>query len=163
MYDLIIIGGGPAGTAAAITAARGGAQVLLLEQGRLPRHKVCGEFVSAESLALLQSLLPSRSRLIQGAPCIPEARIFLDGRQLRAPIAPPAASISRFNLDYALWSAAAAAGAETRLQSPVQRVSGEGPFRVETARGVCYARALINTSGRWSTLASAPPARARHK
>ena len=45
-YDLIIIGGGPAGTSAAISAARSGASVLLFERGRFPRHKVCGEFVS---------------------------------------------------------------------------------------------------------------------
>jgi len=57
MYDLIVIGGGPAGSAAAIAAARAGAQVLLLERGRYPRHKVCGEFVSAESLDLLSTLL----------------------------------------------------------------------------------------------------------
>ena len=56
-YDLAIIGGGPAGTSAAISAARQGARVLLLERGRFPRHKVCGEFVSAESLTLLKDLL----------------------------------------------------------------------------------------------------------
>jgi choline dehydrogenase-like flavoprotein len=49
-YDLIVIGAGPAGCAAAITAARTGASVLLHERGHFPRHKVCGEFVSAESL-----------------------------------------------------------------------------------------------------------------
>jgi len=45
-FDLAIIGGGPAGTAAAITASRSGARVLLLERGAFPRHKVCGEFIS---------------------------------------------------------------------------------------------------------------------
>ena len=48
-FDLIVIGGGPAGCAASIIAARSGATVLQLERGRFPRHKVCGEFVSAES------------------------------------------------------------------------------------------------------------------
>src|SRR5437868_4133419 len=43
-YDLAIVGGGPAGSAAAIVAARGGMRVLLLERGSFPRHKVCGEF-----------------------------------------------------------------------------------------------------------------------
>ena len=59
-YDLIVVGGGPAGTAAAIVAGRKGRRVLLLERGRFPRHKVCGEFVSAESLALLKVLLDPR-------------------------------------------------------------------------------------------------------
>jgi flavin-dependent dehydrogenase len=57
LYDLIVVGGGPAGCATAISAARSGASVLLLERGRFPRHKVCGEFVSAESLELLNDLL----------------------------------------------------------------------------------------------------------
>jgi len=56
-WDLVVIGGGPAGASAAMTAARAGIQVLLLEKGNFPRHKVCGEFVSGESLQLLESLL----------------------------------------------------------------------------------------------------------
>lgn len=151
MYDLIIIGGGPAGTTAAITAARSDASVLILEQGRFPRHKVCGEFVSAESLTLLKSLLPD-THLVELAPRIPEARIFLDGRQLHTRVHPPAASISRFDLDLALWNAAKQAGAEARLQTPVQRLSGNGPFVLETAGGVFEARSVINASGRWSNL-----------
>jgi menaquinone-9 beta-reductase len=156
MYDLIIIGGGPAGTAAAITAARNGVSVLILEQGRFPRHKVCGEFVSAESLALLQSLLPD-TRLIDLAPRIPAARIFLDGRQLHAPIHPAAASISRFDLDLALWQAAEKAGADARLQTPVQRLFGNGTFLIETAGGAFEARSIINASGRWSSLSPRLP------
>src|SRR5271167_3512726 len=68
MYDLIVIGGGPAGTSAAITCSRSGARVLLLERGHFPRHKVCGEFVSAESLGLLADLLaPQHARLLSEA------------------------------------------------------------------------------------------------
>src|SRR5712692_3277910 len=105
MYDLIVIGGGPAGTSAAITAARNGARVLLLERGRFPRHKVCGEFVSAESLDLLRDLLaPPHRQLISDAPRIAHSRIFADGATLSAEIAPPAASITRFDLDSALWA-----------------------------------------------------------
>ena len=107
MFDLIVIGGGPAGTTAAIIAARGGARVLLLERGRFPRHKVCGEFVSAESLALLSVLLVSEhAALLGNAIRIPHARIFLDGRTLETPVAPPAASITRLDLDAALWESA---------------------------------------------------------
>lgn len=156
MYDLIIIGGGPAGTAAAITAAGSGARVLILEQGRFPRHKVCGEFVSAESLALLKSLLPD-TRLVDQAPRISSARIFLDGRQLHVPIRPQAASISRFDLDLALWRATEKAGAEARLQTPVQRLCGNGPFVLETAGGAFQVRSVINASGRWSSLSPRLP------
>src|ERR1700730_6776774 len=98
-FDLIVVGGGPAGCAAAIGAARTGASVLLLERGRFPRHKVCGEFVSAESLDLLQNLLaPAHRRLISHAPRIAYGRIFVDGAELSTEISPPAASIPRFDL-----------------------------------------------------------------
>ncbi len=162
MYDLIIIGGGPAGTAAAITASRHGARVLLLEKGRFPRHKVCGEFISSESLALLHSLLSPEIALLERAPRIPVARIFLDGRQLHARIHPPAASISRFDLDLALWRAAEKAGAHARLQTTVQRISGHGPFLVETGQGTLEANSVINAAGRWSSLSPRPPA-SNHK
>src|SRR5947209_18854049 len=96
MFDLIVVGAGPAGSAPAITAARGGARVLLLERGRLPRHKVCGEFVSAESLELLATLLASpHDSLLRDAVRIASSRVFLDGQVLRAPIRPAAASIAR--------------------------------------------------------------------
>ncbi|MGE5204884.1 MAG: NAD(P)/FAD-dependent oxidoreductase [Chlamydiota bacterium] len=157
MHDLIVIGGGPAGTAAAITAARDNARVLLLERGRLPRHKVCGEFISSESLALLRSLLSPDTALIDQAPCIAAASLFLDGRRLRAPVHPPAASISRFELDLALWRAAETAGADTRMQSPVQHISGHGPFQVKTSYGAFEAHSVINASGRWSNLSPRPP------
>jgi menaquinone-9 beta-reductase len=156
-YDLIIVGGGPAGTSAAISAARSGASVVLLERGRLPRHKVCGEFVSAESLALLENLLDSRhARLLHDAIRISRARIFLDGRTLRTKVDPPAASIARVDLDVALWQSAENCGVEARQQVTVQSVSGTGPFRVVTSGGEFQGRALVNASGRWSNLNRTP-------
>ena len=47
-YDVLIAGGGPAGTSAAIHLALRGARVLLAEQKRFPRPKLCGEFISPE-------------------------------------------------------------------------------------------------------------------
>jgi flavin-dependent dehydrogenase len=154
-YDLLVIGGGPAGASAAITAARSGARVLLLERGRFPRHKVCGEFVSSESLELLATLLDSRCNLLSDAVRIPRARLFLDGRRLETVIHPPAASIARLDLDAALWDAAAAAGVDARQQTTVNGITGAGPFRVATSAGEFEARAVLNASGRWSNL-SAP-------
>jgi menaquinone-9 beta-reductase len=157
-YDLIIVGGGPAGTSAAISAARSGASVLLLDRGRFPRHKVCGEFVSAESLALLDDLLDgAHAPLLQQAIRIPRARIFLDGRTLRTKVDPPAASIARVDLDVALWSSAASCGVDARQQVTVHSVAGTGPFQMVTSSGGFEARALVNASGRWSNL-NRPPA-----
>ena len=113
MFDLIVVGGGPAGSAAAITAVRGGARVLLLERGRLPRHKVCGEFVSAESLELLGSLLHGQHlAVLNDAARISRTRLYVDGRMIGAVVDPPAASIARFDLDAALWESAQLAGAD---------------------------------------------------
>src|SRR5712692_8100547 len=150
LYDLIIIGGGPAGTSAAISAARQGASVLLLERGRFPRHKVCGEFVSAESLDLLRDLLASAHRqLISEAPRIAHSRIFADGAVLGAEIAPPAASIPRFDLDSALWESCRQTGVEAHDECAVQAIddAGDGPFSVTTASGCYAAKSLINATG----------------
>ncbi len=156
-YDLIIIGAGPAGASAAISAARLGARVLLLERGRFPRHKVCGEFVSAESLGLLRDLLDSQhAGLLQDAVRIARARVFLDGRILQASVDPPAASIARFELDLALWQSSLSAGVDARQQVTVQCIAGTGPFRVTTSDGEFESPALVNASGRWSNL-NRPP------
>ena len=164
LYDLIVVGGGPAGSSAAISAALLGASVLLLERGRFPRHKVCGEFVSAESLSLLKELVDyQNAELLQAALRIPRARLFLDGHILLASIDPPAVSIARFDLDSALWHSAESAGVDARQQVIVQSIAGSGPFRVVTASEEFETRALVNASGRWSNLNLAPENGAHHE
>ncbi len=158
MYDLIVIGGGPAGSSAAITAAQAGAKVLLLERGRYPRHKVCGEFVSSESLGLLSELLGNRGKAsLRDAVPISHARVFLDDRTLESPITPPAGSIARYDLDAALWQAAIENGVEGHLQTSAQKINGIGPFSVFTANGAFESLAVINAAGRWSNLTQRPP------
>ena len=49
-YDVAIVGGGPAGSTAAIRLAQSGMNVLLAEQKKFPRAKLCGEFISPECL-----------------------------------------------------------------------------------------------------------------
>ncbi|MBI4169908.1 MAG: NAD(P)/FAD-dependent oxidoreductase [Acidobacteria bacterium] len=50
VFDAIVIGGGPAGSAAAALLARAGREVLLCDAARFPRHKICGEFVPPAAL-----------------------------------------------------------------------------------------------------------------
>lgn len=154
-YDLIVIGGGPAGCSTAITAARAAARVLLLESGRYPRHRVCGEFVSAESLALLSDLLSSENcDLVNSAPRISQSRVFVDGAPLHLPIKPAAASIPRFDLDRALWNSCIEAGVDARQGCQVRFFHGEGPFTVNANGESFVAKALVNAAGRWSFLTS---------
>ena len=149
-FDLIIIGGGPAGTAAAITAARSGARVLLLERGRFPRHKVCGEFISPEGVALLAGL--GLDDLVRRASRIAHTRIFSDTSVAEAALSPAGAAISRYELDQALWRRAGEAGADCRELLEARAICGSGPFTVATSAGDFTARAAINASGRWSNL-----------
>jgi flavin-dependent dehydrogenase len=50
-YDVIITGAGPAGSSAAIRLAQARINVLLVEQKKFPRAKLCGEFMSPECLS----------------------------------------------------------------------------------------------------------------
>ena len=157
-FDVAIIGAGPAGSSAAITLARDGANVLLLERGRFPRHKVCGEFVSAESLALLQSLLDTTALAGKSRLSIGKTRIFIDGQVITADIDPPAASITRFDLDLALWNAARASGVDCRAAHDVSAISFEaGCFLLRTAGETFTARAVLDATGRWSRLRGDKP------
>ena len=54
VWDVIIVGAGPAGSIAAIHLASHGHQVLLLEKHRFPREKVCGDGLIADSQKCLQ-------------------------------------------------------------------------------------------------------------
>jgi len=154
-YDLIVAGAGPAGSACAITAARAGARVLLLEKDTFPRHKVCGEFVSSESLNLLRSLVKegeAESFAAASRPWIASARVFLGEKPFTIPVFPPAQSIPRFELDAALFNSARREGVHAQEGVTVHAVKQDGLFTVRTEDSIFTARAVVNTTGRWSQL-----------
>jgi len=156
-FDLAIVGGGPAGASAAITAARMGAKVLLFEARDFPRHRVCGEFVSAESLDLLTGLLqntPQAASVFANAPVINRTRLLFDGRVIDVEVSPAALSISRYDLDALLWGAAQSVGVEVHSNCEVLASDGDGPFTVPTSAGGYTSKALIVAAGRWSQFTS---------
>jgi flavin-dependent dehydrogenase len=153
LIDAAIIGGGPAGSAAAIEARRRGLAVTVWERERFPRDKVCGEFISAESIPLLESEIP----LVVGRASFITRAEFVSprGRAQAFQLPLPARGLSRRVLDEALWQAAARAGATMREGEMILRVgpspaSRGGGWEIESAGGVVErARSLAVACGRW--------------
>jgi flavin-dependent dehydrogenase len=85
-FDLVVSGGGLAGSTLAALAARRGARVLVLERGSLPRDKVCGEFLSAEGCAVLARL--GLAEGLRAAGGVPVSR-WLVGTAGRRPLEGP--------------------------------------------------------------------------
>ena len=154
-YDIAVIGGGPAGSASAITAARLGKRVLMAEKGRYPRHKVCGEFISPESHHVLVDLLGCVNPLLKTPPQITQARMFVDGRCLVFALPEPGWSISRRDLDMALWEQAIRSGVDCRESTTVRSLSANS---IQISEETIAVATVINASGRWSNLRHVSPA-----
>ena len=105
----VIIGGGPAGAAAAIALARAGAAVTLIERSCGPCDKVCGDFLSVEAIAAATSLGVDPAAL--GAAPMTAVRLIHANRVADAALPFPALGLSRRALDEALLRQAAACGA----------------------------------------------------
>lgn len=120
--DLVVVGGGPAGSVVAALAAKRGARVVLLERDRFPRDKVCGEFLSAEGCAVVRRL--GLSPALDAAGAMPvEGCLLADprGRSASAPLPERALGISRARLDALLLEHAAAAGVAVREETLAAR------------------------------------------
>jgi geranylgeranyl reductase family protein len=119
VYDVIIVGAGPAGSALATHLARDGYGVLLLEQHRFPRDKVCGDLVSAKGLKALDELGCFDAIARRGYVPIEQSIVSLDGETLvrgvlpRLPSHPPCGyAVPRVELDELIFGAASVAGAD---------------------------------------------------
>ena len=122
--DVLIVGGGLAGSAAAIMLARAGRSVVLIERESLPQNKVCGEFLSQEAMTYLGSLGIDLAAL--GAVAIRSVR--LAGREGQSEAALPfeAMSLTRKRLDEELLGVAESAGARVLRGFRVQGIQRSG-------------------------------------
>lgn len=118
-YDAVIIGGGPAGSSAAITLAVRGVRVLLLEEKRMPREKLCGEFITPECFPTLERLGVMDRMLAAGAQRITRLSLIVaNGKSVKGRVAKMsrdsnwAMSLSRARFDQILFDRAREAGAE---------------------------------------------------
>ncbi len=87
LYDAIVIGAGPAGAISALTLARRGWSVALIEKTPFPRRKVCGEFMSATNAALLRDLGLDDSIRAHAGPEVRRVGIFA-GKGMVTEVAP---------------------------------------------------------------------------
>ena len=107
--EALIIGGGPAGSAAAITLARAGMKPHLIERQATASAGVCGGFLGWDAIAALMEL--GIDPWMLGARPISKFRLATATRCVEANLPATAAGISRRTLDNALIEAAGAAGA----------------------------------------------------
>lgn len=115
MFDVAVVGAGPAGSTLARKLAVGGARVVLLERARLPRHKPCGGGLTRRALAALP---PEALELVGVRPAA--AQVVFGGAHLLVPA--PAGSLGmvvRSAFDHRLAELAVAAGAELRQGAAV--------------------------------------------
>ncbi len=120
----IVAGGGLAGSAFALELARNGRPVLVLEATRHAHHKVCGEFLSAETKALLAYLGIDIAAM--GATRVDTLRLVAGRERAQSPLPFEGAGLSRFRLDEALLAAAARAGADVERGTSVTAIDPKG-------------------------------------
>ncbi|WP_242605464.1 geranylgeranyl reductase family protein [Frankia sp. Cppng1_Ct_nod] len=157
IFDVVVVGAGPAGASAARAAARAGATVCLLERAELPRYKTCGGGLVGLSVDHAGVDL---SGLVRGS--IDQLTVSLDGglaRTRRRPGRPMLSMVMRSEFDQALVDSARAAGAGLRTGVHVtglrEQAEQDGCV-VVSARGGPDVRARVvvgadGTSGRTGT------------
>ncbi len=139
--ELTIAGGGLAGLSLAAGLARRGLPVTVVEAGRYPRHRVCGEFISGASERTLgalgiEDLLADARRHWRVRWCS-RGRVFYEGE-----LPKPALGLSRYELDERLRQRVQERGGTVRTG---ERLAAEGREGLVWAAG----RRRVAGAGRW--------------
>jgi menaquinone-9 beta-reductase len=142
--DPLILGAGPAGSAAAIALARAGAKPLILERSAETGDALCGGFLSWRTLAQLESL-GIATQALGGHPAT-RLVVFAGQRRAEAPLPGGAIGLSRFALDTAMNATACAAGAGIERGVAVRHVDDR--LRVNLANGEQHPQSLFLATGK---------------
>jgi len=110
MADVVVAGGGPAGTACALALARAGLAVTLVERAAFPRRKVCGEYLNAGAVAALDALGVLPQVRAEAAPVRGVRLMPAGAATVELPFTAPSLACERARLDAVLLAAAEAAG-----------------------------------------------------
>src|SRR5262245_17672105 len=163
-YDSLLIGGGPAGATAALTLARAGWKVAVLEKANFPRRKVCGEYLSASNLALFRQLGVAEDFLDRAGPPVRQVGLFARETVLTAPMprrrgkttADWGCALGRETLDTLLLQRAAEAGARVwqpwsavKLDKQNETFACDVVNRETRERDCLRARVMLAAHGSW--------------
>ncbi|MFC4149680.1 geranylgeranyl reductase family protein [Micromonospora mangrovi] len=147
VWDLAVVGGGPAGLSAAHAAARAGVRTLVVERATHPRYKTCGGGLIGTSLAEVAGRIevPVHDR-------VDRVTFTRDGRRgftRRHSAGPLVAMVRRAEFDDRLRRAAVAAGAEVREGVAVRAVEQDDDgVRLRLADGdTVRARTVVGADG----------------
>jgi len=153
----LIVGGGPAGAAAAIGLARAGLPHLLLERSRETGDALCGGFLSWRTLETLATLGIDPDTLNPAR--VTRVRLFAGARRVEAALPHAALSVSRHRLDTVLLAEAVRRGAAVERGVTVREIDGR---TLRTADGATLATdTLFLASGKHDVRGVARPDDAR--
>jgi geranylgeranyl reductase family protein len=144
MYDLIVVGSGPAGSAAARTAALQGLDTLILEKESFPRYKPCGGALSSKAISLLDFPLPGNicERTITGA------RVHFRDRVLEKHKGYNLTTlITRSRFDHLLLQKAIETGASLKTQKALNFLEQDDHVSVKTREEIYQCKFLVIASG----------------
>ncbi len=132
-----IIGGGPAGAAAALTIASSGGRPVVYEKSVFPRHKICGEFFTPEILPALERIGAAEAFLALHPARMAYAELHFSRHCRRFRLPEPAYGLSRYACDDFLLRMAVEQGAELRRE---RATGAAGPGVLAVGRSIVSRR-----------------------
>jgi menaquinone-9 beta-reductase len=154
LKKIVIIGGGLAGLVSAIILSRKGLHVHVIEKKIYPFHRVCGEYISNETVPFLKSL-----DLFPEEFSPPQVRNFLlsatSGKYEKLPLDLGGFGLSRYIFDEFLYRKAQASGAEFWLNTEAESIAFHeraNKFEITTSHGNIVADVVIGSFGKRSRL-----------